>query len=208
MFICKFCEKECKNLISVRCHESLCKSNSSRREHPRGFKGKKPWHAGLSSATNEKLAEKSKKISSSMKLLYDSGYKTVSQTQEYWTDEKREQRRSWRKNLHKLNPESHPNRKLANNKIKMSYPEQVAFDFLTKHNIKFEHQKKIGTYFVDFCIDTMVIEIDGERWHPIGNEQDAVRDKELSLRGYSVIRIRSKDRIEDRLSEIFNLRFA
>lgn len=211
MLICKFCNKECKNLISVGVHEGLCHDNPQKRAHPRGFKGKSPWHAGLSAKTNETLKNQAKKISKSMKSmksLYDSGYNTASQTQEYWTEDRREQRRQWRKELHINNPESHPNRKLANNKLKMTYPELVAFNWFTDHNVSFEHQKKINSYFVDFCIDNVIIEIDGERWHPIGNEKDKIRDEELTSLGYEVIRIRSKERIEDRLTEIYKLRFA
>ena len=208
MPICKFCNKEHKNLISVGVHQGLCLSNPNKREHPRGFKGKKPWHSGLSSETDERLRKKAAKTKVSMELLYDSGYKTISQTQEYWTVEKRLQRSEWRKQLHITDPDSHPNRKLANNKIKMSYPEKIAYDWFISHNVIFEHQKKIENYFVDFCIDYTIIEIDGEKWHPIGNEKDISRDKKISELGYTIIRIRSKERIEDRLTEIFKLRFA
>ena len=71
--------------------------------------------------------------------------------------------------------------------------------------MEFEHQKAILTYFVDFCINTTIIEIDGEQWHPIGNEKDARRDSELVDNGYTVYRIRSKEKIEQRIKEILSL---
>lgn len=59
---CKFCEKECKNDNSLRNHVRLCSKNPEKQNHPRGFKGKEPWHKGLSKETNEKLRLKTEKI--------------------------------------------------------------------------------------------------------------------------------------------------
>jgi very-short-patch-repair endonuclease len=47
----------------------------------------------------------------------------------------------------------------------------------------------------------VLIEIDGEYWH--NQDQDAKRDAELNKLGFSVIRIKAKDKIEDRLKMIF-----
>ena len=88
----------------------------------------------------------------------------------------------------------------------MTYPETVAYDWFIENNIEVELQKKIKTYFVDFCYNNIIIEIDGERWRPIGNEKDVIRDNELSELGYIIYRIRSKERIKERLQEIFFLR--
>ena len=85
----------------------------------------------------------------------------------------------------------------------MTYPEKVAFDFFTVNSIKFEHQKQIGKYFVDFCIDNVIIEIDGARWH--NKEKDLIRDAEIESIGYKVFRIDSKECIEDRIKEILGV---
>lgn len=62
---------------------------------------------------------------------------------------------------------------------------------LNKLGIKFHHNFKIGRYWADFLIlNKVVIECDGEYWHPIGNVHDKIKDKYLIKRGYKVIRIR------------------
>ena len=62
----------------------------------------------------------------------------------------------------------------------------------------------IPNNFVCFCIDNIIIEIDGEKWHPLGNEKDAKRDLQLSNIGYVVYRIRSKENIQNRLQQILS----
>jgi len=168
-------------------------------------KNKIPWNKGLTKQTDERVNKNSENTKKTMQALFDSGYRTPSQTADFWTVERRKEKSEWRKQLHKDFPETHPNRKLAGNRNKMTYPEKVAFDFLTANNIKFEHQKEILGYFVDFCIDKLIIEIDGEQWHPIGNEKDTKRDLELTNNGYTVYRIRSKEKIQKRIKEILSL---
>lgn len=53
-------------------------------------------------------------------------------------------------------------------------------------------------------IGTLIIEIDGEYWH--SKEKDSIRDRQLIDLGYTVFRIQSKERIEDRLVSIFSER--
>ena len=79
-----------------------------------------------------------------------------------WTDEMRQAKSEWRKQYHKDNPNAHPNRKVAGNRSKMTYPEQVAFDYLTSKGVNFEHQKYVLRYFPDFVVGNVIIEIDGE----------------------------------------------
>lgn len=87
----------------------------------------------------------------------------------------------------------------------MTYPERVAFEFLVRSGVEFEHQKPISGFYVDFCINDVIIEIDGEYWHPVGNEKDRVRDEKLVSEGYTVFRIRSKDNIEEQLQQILSV---
>ena len=121
----------------------------------------------------------------------------------YWTDTKRKEKSVEKREFFARHPEKHPNRILAGNRTKMTYPERIAYDWLSSSGLVFECQKSIQNYFVDFCVGSIIIEIDGERFHPVGNEKDAFRDSCLADAGYTVYRIRSKERITERLSDIF-----
>lgn len=163
-----------------------------------------PWNKGKSVKTHPELEEQLRAGGKSILLKRENGEINFSEnSKKYWTPERREEKSEEKKMLYRLFPEKHPNRKIAGNRKRMTYPEQVAFDFLTNSQIVFESQKRIGKWFVDFCIGWVIIEIDGERFHPIGNENDRIRDLQLSELGYEVHRIRSKENIEQRIKEIF-----
>ena len=205
---CIYCDKVCKSENSYRQHLIRCSKNPNKINVVNNFptaNGRASWSKGLTKETDTRLAESAKKLSVTMKRKIASGEKTGAWSKEYWTEEKRKEKSEWRKQLHKSHPETHPNRRLAGNRNKMTYPERVAFDWLTTNKINFEPQKLIVGKYVDFCIDNNIIEIDGERWHPIGNEKDKLRDVELQELGYTVFRIRSKERIEERLKEILSV---
>lgn len=120
-----------------------------------------------------------------------------------WTDDRRRAKSEWKKQLHKDHPELHPNRLLAGNRSKWTYPEKVAGDWLEKNNIPYERNKRIDVYYPDFVIGSKIIEIDGERWHD--EEKDKARDQRLAELGYTVYRIKSKECIEKRIQEILNI---
>jgi very-short-patch-repair endonuclease len=157
-------------------------------------KGKTPWNKGLTKETDTRVAKNAKGVSNALKGRPSSVV---------WTDEMRKAKSEWRKKLHIDFPETHPNRRLAGNRKKMSYPEKVAFEFLTKHNVVFEHNKKIDKFYPDFVVGQIVIEIDGANWHD--KEKDKVRDEIISSYGYKVVRILSSERIEEQLTEILRL---
>ena len=193
--ICKYCQKQCKNKLSLSCHERLCSNNPTREiSNIEKRTNIVPWNKGLTKDTDDRVALNGKKVSSSLK---GKPSKTI------WTHEMRQAKSEWRKQLHKDNPDTHPNRRLAGNRNKMSYPEKVAFDFLTLHNVEFEHQKYVLKYFPDFVIGNIIIEIDGEHWH--NEKKDRIRDAELAEQGFTVYRIKSKDQIENKLKEILRL---
>lgn len=171
-----------------------------------GYKtgSREPWNKGLDKS-DPRVRKNAISVQKSLKKLYDSGYRSPTQTEEYWTEERRKAKSSWKKELHRKHPELHPNRLLANNRNKMTYPEKVAYDYLVSKGIEFEHQKPIAGFFVDFCINSVIIEIDGEHWHPEGNDKDAHRDQILKNEGYTVYRIRSKEQIEDRIQNILSV---
>lgn len=187
---CRFCGKESANPNSHRNHERLCPQNPDRK-YVSHTKGKPSWNKGLSKDTDARVATNAVAVSAAMK---GKPSKTV------WTDAMRQAKSAWRKQLHIDHPEMHPNRRLAGNRNKMTYPEKVAYEFLVKSGVKFEHQKQIGRFFPDFVIGNVIIEIDGARWH--NTESDQKRDAILSDMGYKVYRINSKERIEDRIKEI------
>ena len=193
MLNCKFCNKDCKSLNSFKNHERLCPHNPDRK-YVSHTKGKTPWNKGLTKETDERVAENAKGVSNTLKGRPSSVV---------WTDEMRKAKSDWRKQLHKDFPEMHPNRRLAGNRKKMSYPEKVAYDYLTRYNIVFEHNKKIDKYYPDFVIGKLIVEIDGAQWHD--KEKDKIRDKVISNYGYQVVRILSTENIEERLSEILGV---
>jgi very-short-patch-repair endonuclease len=159
-----------------------------------GFsKEKSPWNKGLTK-DDPRVAKNSENVSKALKGKPN----TV-----VWTPEMRKAKSEWRKQLHLTNPEMHPNRKLANNRNKISYPERVAYNWMTSNDISFEHHKRIGQYFPDFVIGNLIIEIDGEYWH--NEETDRKKDIFFNESGYEVIRIKAKDRIEDKLFDIFKV---
>ena len=70
------------------------------------------------------------------------------------------------------------------------------FDFLKGLPYTVNRQKVIGSYIVDFYIDSakLVIEIDGsQHYEPEGAKSDAVRDTYLANRGLTVLRYSNAD---------------
>lgn len=189
---CKYCQKLCKNDNSLRNHERLCKKNPNRQESNFKFISA-PWNKGLTKE-DPRVAKNAENVS---KALLGKPNKMI------WTDERRRAKSEWRKKLHAEHPETHPNRRLAGNKKKMSYPEKIAYDFLTSMEIEFEHNKKVGKYYPDFVIGNLIIEIDGARWHDA--ERDQIRDAELLEMGYVVKRIDTKEHIENKLKEFLSV---
>lgn len=47
----------------------------------------------------------------------------------------------------------------------MTHIESVIKIFLEENNIDYIHQRKVGKYIPDFCIDKLIIEVDGVFWH-------------------------------------------
>lgn len=190
--ICSYCQKTCKNRTSHSAHERLCPNNPTR-NYVSYRKGKPAWNKGLTKETDERVLKNSLSVSESTKGIAPKWE---------WTEERRKNKSEWRKKLHAEHPETHPNRRLAANKSKWTYPEQVAGNYLQDNGIDYEYNAKIGIYYPDFWIKgtTVLIEIDGAYWH--NPEKDAVRDKTLTEMGYKVYRIDSKSDIHAELARI------
>ena len=70
------------------------------------------------------------------------------------------------------------------------------YQFLSKYPVRFQRQKAINAYIVDFYCHAakLVIELDGaQHYTDDGLEQDAQRDKTLALYGLKVLRFLNKD---------------
>lgn len=191
MLLCKHCNKECKNGNSHRNHERTCPKNENR-VYKSGMLGKSPWNKGLTKE-DERVRRGAETLSKNTKGKPGRPY----------TEEQKKAKSIWRKQYHLDNPEEHPNRKLAGNRKKISYPERVALEWLERNNIVFEHQKKIGPYYPDFVVGKNIIEIDGEYWH--NEEKDKEKNCFFAKMGYTIYRIKAKEMIEKRLSNIFGL---
>jgi len=153
--------------------------------------GRTPWNKGLDK-TDPRIAKQAIQISNTMKGR---------PTSTIWTDEMRKAKSEWRKKLHREHPDTHPNRRLAGNRKKWTYPERVAGEWLERNNIQYKRNPRIDKYYPDFVIDNIIVEIDGERWH--NAEKDSKRDLQLSQLGYIIYRIKAKECIEEKLSTIF-----
>ena len=73
-------------------------------------------------------------------------------------------------------------------------------DFLHDHKPRFQRQRAIGPYIVDFvCYDAaLVVELDGEVHGGEGQHQhDEARERYLKLYGFRVVRVRSRDVFEN-----------
>lgn len=171
-----------------------------RRAHlgEKGGKGKgfPAWNKGLTKETDQRVADNASKVSEAM--TGKSGWE--------WSDEQRRQQSERKKALYAKHPEKHPNRKLAGNRKKMTYPEKVAFDWLEQQEVEFDHQYRIQladkVIYPDFRVGNLLIEIDGSYWHD--SEADNRRDEVLKGMGFDVLRINAKDNISERLTEVFS----
>lgn len=193
-YTCHYCQKISKNHNSHRNHERLCPKNPNRVYVSR-TKGRPAWNKGLTKYTDDRVRANSEAISKSMKgkaPLWE------------WTEERRRKKSEWRKKLHEENPETHPNRCLASNRKKWTYPERVAGTYLDEQGVEFDYNPKVGKYYPDFWIrgTNILIEIDGERWHD--PDKDAIRDSTLLDMGYIVHRIKSKSDIRKELAIILS----
>ena len=81
-------------------------------------------------------------------------------------------------------------KELRNNMTKQE--RHLWYDFLKSHSMRFQRQKIIGKYIVDFyCAEAkLVIELDGgQHYEEAGKEYDAERSAFLAAYGLRIIRI-------------------
>ena len=99
-----------------------------------------------------------------------------------------------RKDFIKRNPDKVPY--VLNHYSKRVSPDEgYWFNVLTERDISFRREVPVGRYRLDFLIGSINLEIDGEQ-HYVDKriiESDSKRDAVLSEKGYTTIRIRSRD---------------
>lgn len=123
-----------------------------------------------------------------------------------WTQERRQAQSEHKKKFYSEHPEQHPNRKLAGNRGKMTYPEQLVNDWLIAHSIEFVHNYHYTTdkfnRYVDFCLvgQNIFIEVDGEHWHQ-DKTFDEAKDLDAQQHGIKTIRIKPKLNIIEQLEK-------
>lgn len=123
-----------------------------------------------------------------------------------WTAEQRKAQSDRKKKLYADHPEKHPNRRLANNQHRMSYPEKLAYQFFRDQDFSFQHNTKVDRYFPDFIIDgKLIVEVDGSRWHD--QDSDKKRDDVLRKLGYEIVRFNAKN-IISQLNTYFGKNFV
>jgi very-short-patch-repair endonuclease len=208
---CKYCGKLCKNKNSLAQHEIRCLSNPAKLETPGNLLSHKAWNKGLTKETDERVAKNAVSVKNALRQKVADGWKPFFATDDFWTDEMRDKRSEEKIQFFKEHPELHPNRRLASNKV-MTYPEQIAANWLTKHNIVYHNQYKTTFYdksrYVDFYVEAfnLYIEIDGEYWHANQEKTDKAKDLfALENQGISTLRIKPRLGVEKQLEQFFKL---
>lgn len=203
-YICKFCGKACKNANSLRNHERLCKLNPNRQESSwtKFNKEHEPWNKGLTKETCERVKLGAEHVSKAMRESAACKYDHTA----IWTEERRKEQSERKKKLYAEHPEKHPNRKLAGNRGKMTYPEQLVNDWLIVHSIEFVHNYQYITdkfnRYVDFYLveQNIFIEVDGEYWHQ-DKTLDETKDFDAMQHGIKTIRIKPKYNVIEQLEQ-------
>lgn len=185
-FICRFCDKLCKNDNSHRNHERLCPKNPNR-VYVSYTKGKPAWNKGKTKNDDERL----KKSGETLSRRYNSGVIVNHNKGKHLTEEQKQLISKSRKQYLKEHPDKIPF--LLNHHSKGdSYPEKYFKDILIKQNIDFKQNYYSNGYFLDFAIPEKKIyfEVDGEQ-HYNGielKERDIIRNKKLEDNGWKLIK--------------------
>ena len=193
---CGICGKEF-NKFGIGIHKWRMHGEGKNHDPNRGYKdgSRQVWNKNLTKETDVRVLKGG--LSVSLALKGKAHPPTIQEVKDKLSQIS--------KDRHLRDPESHPNRKVAGNKNKMTYPERVAAEWFDRNGINYEHNKKIINFYPDFTVGNIIIEIDGEQWH--SSLEQVNRDKErtvvLESQGFMVVRIRVKEGIEKRLEGIF-----
>ena len=188
-YSCPYCEKEF-NKSGVGTHIWRMHGNGQNWDACNsGYKdgSRESWNKGLTIETDERVS----KARETLKEGYESGRLVSNQLGKKLSNETKSKISKSRIKFLKENPDKVPY--LLNHKSKgESYPERYFREILEKENIKFIQEKQESLYSIDFAINMIDLEIDGEQ-HYVDKrivESDKRRTKYLEELGYVTIRIR------------------
>lgn len=171
-------------------------------DHPDTCSSDHAWNKGLTKETCERVKLNAEHVSIAMRESAACKYDHAA----IWTEERRKEQSERKKKLYSEHPEKHPNRKLAGNRGKMTYPEQLVNDWLTEHTIKFLHNYQYITdkfnRYVDFYLveQNIFIEVDGEYWHQ-DKTLDEAKDFDALQHDIKTIRIKPKYNVIEQLEQ-------
>lgn len=160
------------------------------------------WNKGLTKETCERVKLGAEHVSKAMRESAACKYDHAA----IWTEERRKEQSERKKKLYAEHPEKHPNRKLAGNRGKMTYPEQLVNDWLIEHAIEFVHNYQYITdkfnRYVDFYLveQNIFIEVDGEYWHK-DKTLDEAKDLDAAQHNIKTIRIKPKYNVIEQLEQ-------
>lgn len=162
------------------------------------------WAKGLTKDTSDIIRQIGQNVSKSLREGYQTGRIKVS-------DEYRKRMSEMKKKLYSEHPEKHPCRKVCGNRSKMTYPEQIVFEWLQQNNVLFQQQYqwqfvgldgKLHKRFVDFYLPqfNLFVEVDGKYWHQNRIDEDKQKDVQALNDGILTIRIDPSISIIDQLN--------
>ena len=183
--ICRYCGKECKNTNSLHNHERLCKLNPN---HQITKFTDIDWQKRKGTNQYIKAKKEGIKINISKETRQKMSKSKIGKKQ---TDETKKKISDSIKKYLLENPDKVPY--LLNHYSKgISYPERYFKFILDYNNVQYQFQYQEGLYVLDFKINNIDLEIDGEQ-HYLDKKvifHDKDRNNNLENKGYKIIRIR------------------
>lgn len=191
-YICKFCNKECLNSNSHRNHERLCPKNPDRK-YVSYTKGKPSWNKGLTKDTDERLKQKSEKLSQ----RYKNGELKAPQTGKPVSEETKKKISESMKKAQKEGRAYNIGQSRWNNVHSM--PEKWLITVLKNNfnqieNIDYKTEMPFYRYALDFAWPEkrLCIEIDGKQhlYDEKQIERDIEKDRLLKEDGWKELRLK------------------
>ena len=196
-FICVKCGKQLSSKNSYRGHWVHAHTDASKKRvaaiRPRIDSGELVcWCKGKTKKNSSSVL----KFSNTLRANYKSGKIKPTWLGRHLPESTRKKLSISRKKYLLENPTKHPNYLVSNNRSKMTYPEELVFNYLSDNFYVFHHNVKIDKYWADFVIDCKtVIEVDGSYWHSSSEriKYDSDRTAVINQCGYKVLRVPAKD---------------
>lgn len=179
-FECVFCQKICKNDNSYIQHVIRCKENIERIEckgHSLGHRGGNQFTTGKDITHSDETKKKLSEINTGKIHSDETKYKISVSRKKYLSE----------------HPDKVPY--LINHSSRESYPEKYFREVFENDNIIFEQEKRIGLYSMDFFINGVDFEIDGEQHHLDKKIQQSDKNRNIfmSINNIKTFRIRWSD---------------